>query len=789
MDDRAVSTGTTRASLRQGVRGRRHRLHGAPSVVGQHPTPTGAVLDLELSPRCTAKDLALDTEPLAVALGAADGADRGGPDGRRSGPARRGQPAIHWPDAPIPWPWIGIGRTHLWGGLPLGHDEDDGLVVLELAGHHLLLGGEPGAGKSNALSLVVAAAALDPDAELWCFDGKLVELAAWRNVADGSSVRTSRRPPRRSASCGPRWRPATSRSSSGGSGRWTGRPDSASSSWSSTSWPSTPRARARPETSSCEVLRDIVARGRAAGIVVVAATQKPASDIVPTSIRDLFGCRLAMRCSTRDASDTVLGAGWSTLGLLGLRHRPGQPGRGLPAGRRDDAATDAVLRPRRPPAARLGRRAERTPGGRIMTATTSTVDDRIDERRVIDGIVARLNGPGGLDAFTTQVRAVRGCRRPVRLSGRVIGIGRRRSTGGPLRHPATCPTGCCSRRAGPGGRRCARRVPPSTGATPSPSWRQACAAARASPRRSATTRQSSSPSPHPASGPCTGGARTGPATRGARVVPMGRRSSAVDGTAARDEALGQALCPDCYDYEGAVLFNAGVSELWRRTTIYALRALGSLLGLSARQAARQLRLSYVKVVEFQRRGSVHLHALVRADVRADEHGEAPDGIDADTAGHRPADRRPEGQRPAARAGRRPSDGVGDQIDAAVVADADNGRRRAAAYLAKYATKGSDEHGVLDHRLRSGPAEGRAAARPPPGAGGDGMGPRVTTTALADFRLAAVGPHVRVPGPLPHQVPALLDDVRGTSGRTSAVAPTAEGAKSSRGQVDGGGHNP
>jgi len=30
--------------------------------------------------------------------------------------------------------------------------------------------------------------------------------------------------------------------------------------------------------------------------------------------------------------------------------------------------------------------------------------------------------------------------------------------------------------------------------------------------------------------------------------------------------IGQALCPDCYDYQGAVLFNAGLSELWRRTT-------------------------------------------------------------------------------------------------------------------------------------------------------------------------------------------------------------------------------
>src|SRR5205823_8690615 len=62
------------------------------------------------------------------------------------------------------------------------------------------------------------------------------------------------------------------------------------------------------------LLRDLVARGRAAGIVVLAATQKPASDVVPTSLRDLFGFRLALRCSTRDASDTILGAGWATQG-------------------------------------------------------------------------------------------------------------------------------------------------------------------------------------------------------------------------------------------------------------------------------------------------------------------------------------------------------------------------------------------------------------------------------------------------------------------------------------------
>jgi S-DNA-T family DNA segregation ATPase FtsK/SpoIIIE len=63
-----------------------------------------------------------------------------------------------------------------------------------------------------------------------------------------------------------------------------------------------------------ELLRDLVSRGRAAGIIVVAATQKPSHDIVPTWIRDLFSFRLAMRCTSSDASDTILGQGWAHQG-------------------------------------------------------------------------------------------------------------------------------------------------------------------------------------------------------------------------------------------------------------------------------------------------------------------------------------------------------------------------------------------------------------------------------------------------------------------------------------------
>jgi S-DNA-T family DNA segregation ATPase FtsK/SpoIIIE len=63
-----------------------------------------------------------------------------------------------------------------------------------------------------------------------------------------------------------------------------------------------------------ELLRDLVARGRAAGVIVCAATQKPGTDVVPSALRDLFGFRLAMRCTTPQASDTILGQGWASNG-------------------------------------------------------------------------------------------------------------------------------------------------------------------------------------------------------------------------------------------------------------------------------------------------------------------------------------------------------------------------------------------------------------------------------------------------------------------------------------------
>jgi len=61
-------------------------------------------------------------------------------------------------------------------------------------------------------------------------------------------------------------------------------------------------------------LRNLVSRGRAAGIITFCATQKPGSDVVDTSLRDLLSIRWALRCTTPEASDTILGRGAAASG-------------------------------------------------------------------------------------------------------------------------------------------------------------------------------------------------------------------------------------------------------------------------------------------------------------------------------------------------------------------------------------------------------------------------------------------------------------------------------------------
>ncbi len=64
-------------------------------------------------------------------------------------------------------------------------------------------------------------------------------------------------------------------------------------------------------------------------MIVCAATQKPAADVVPSALRDLFGFRLALRCNTPQASDTILGQGWASQNFSAADIDSGQRGVGL----------------------------------------------------------------------------------------------------------------------------------------------------------------------------------------------------------------------------------------------------------------------------------------------------------------------------------------------------------------------------------------------------------------------------------------------------------------------------
>lgn len=75
--------------------------------------------------------------------------------------------------------------------------------------------------------------------------------------------------------------------------------------------------------------------------------------------------------------------------------------------------------------------------------------------------------------------------------------------------------------------------------------------------------------------------------------------------------LGTPLCAECYDYPAHVVWNAFASELWRRTT-QTLRRLAAQLG---KAHGITLDVSFGKVAEYQHRGLVHFHAIIRLDQR------------------------------------------------------------------------------------------------------------------------------------------------------------------------------
>jgi S-DNA-T family DNA segregation ATPase FtsK/SpoIIIE len=209
-----------------------------------------------------------------------------------------------------------LSGLSMYDPLFLGIDEFGAQVTLDLVYRNILAGGEPGGGKSGLLNVVAAHAALSTDARLVLFDGKQVELGMWRHVADafvGPDLDHAINVLKRLQQVMDNrytWLLGNQR-------RKIARTDGLTvivAIIDEIALFSATLGTKQQQDEFASLLRDLVARGRACGIPVVAATQRPSYDIIPTSLRDLFGYRAAFRCTTTNSSNIVLGQGWAEQG-------------------------------------------------------------------------------------------------------------------------------------------------------------------------------------------------------------------------------------------------------------------------------------------------------------------------------------------------------------------------------------------------------------------------------------------------------------------------------------------
>lgn len=215
----------------------------------------------------------------------------------------------------VTWTWAGdpTQEISIFDPISVGTLEDGEQVTITLVGNNVLAGGEPSSGKSVFIEGIALAAVRSSDCSIVVIDGKTPELDdlipiaadyAGTDIAEANRVadRLLELMAQRYATLRQLGLKKVSRACGLGlivvfidefpyfalSGK------------------------AGKEFS--DKIRDIVARGRAAGIVLILTGQKPTADTFPTSIRDLISIRVAFRSSTREASDVILGSGWATAG-------------------------------------------------------------------------------------------------------------------------------------------------------------------------------------------------------------------------------------------------------------------------------------------------------------------------------------------------------------------------------------------------------------------------------------------------------------------------------------------
>ncbi len=184
-----------------------------------------------------------------------------------------------------------------------------------------------------------------------------------------------------------------------------------------------------------------------------------------------------------------------------------------------------------------------------------------------------------------------------------------------------------------------------------------------------------------------------------------------------------------------------------------------------------VRVRYVKVAEYQARGVVHFHAIIRLDARPPDHSSdvapPPPEFTAAALARAATDAASKVRVPipeAVRGQHGDTFGWGRQLDVHEITHTPEGEAegsgeltegQVAAYISKYATKSTETCGGADRPIHSEHAIDHAKTTPHVKAlmracwrlgGTDGLQPAAA---------AGLDPHARLPRPLHHQKPRLL----------------------------------
>jgi antitoxin (DNA-binding transcriptional repressor) of toxin-antitoxin stability system len=243
--------------------------------------------------------------------------------------------------ASMDWPLLNAETVDVRKGIPLGIDEYGRVVDARLLSRNIILGGAPDAGKSAALRVFAAAAALDPKVKLWMMDAKTAgaEFVHWAPAAhqlirgrdlDAAVEMFAELEQRVEA----RGQEIVAR------GEVFVQPDQELDVLMIDELPQFLRVFETDDKSAAAAVKAIrnhiwklIAVGRWAGMITILSAQKPTADIVPSESRDLIDHKLALHCNTKAMSDTILGAGSGEEAPANAADIPsGQPGVGYYVG-------------------------------------------------------------------------------------------------------------------------------------------------------------------------------------------------------------------------------------------------------------------------------------------------------------------------------------------------------------------------------------------------------------------------------------------------------------------------